>query len=393
MLSWWNMAVTEVEKQHIGDETWSSGIWRIGVFPKMKLVKLFLLILLSLCSVGIMAVYSSDPLRSSGFLGGSFFGRQVIWCLLSWLVFFLVSRIDYHWFLKLEWIIYFFIIVSLAGVLVFGNGDETGAKRWILSRSVQPSEFSKVAFAIFLSALFSRSIDAYGSWKLMIQSFFFTILPVFLIFVEPDLGTSLVILILWFAALYCSGFHWKKFLAVFAFFGVFFPLSWPFLKDYQKNRLLSFLSPQSDPLGTGYNVLQSQIAIGGGGILGKGWLLGTQSQLRFLPARYTDFIFAAWCEQLGFVGGILMVTLFLFLIWVILRIGREAPDLEGKILASLFGIMFIFQTTINIGMNMGVMPVTGIPLPFVSYGGSSLLINMVAMGIVWNIAKAGGSEQ
>ena len=184
----------------------------------------------------------------------------------------------------------------------------------------------------------------------------------------------------------------EKILAVFAGLVGLIPFFWLVLHDYQRKRLLSFFAPQSDPLGTGYNVLQSKITIGAGSFFGKGWLSGTQSQLRFLPAHYTDFIFASWCEQWGFVGGVIILALFFWLIWSILRIGIETPDLEGKILTTLFGSMFVFQVMINVGMNMGVMPVTGIPLPFISYGGSSLFINMIAMGMVWNIAQSGGNE-
>jgi len=358
----------------------------------MKIVKLFPLIVLSLCIIGLLAVYSTDPLRGSGIDLKSFFWRQLFWCLSSWMVFYLVSRIDYHWFIKLEWILFLLIIVSLSAVLFFGSGDETGARRWLFSRSVQPSEFSKVGFAIFLAALLSASPEEHGSWWLLFKISVLSVLPMVLIFVEPDLGTALVIIVLWFSGLFFCGFGWKKILTVLALFGGLMPISWLVLKDYQKQRLLSFFSPQSDPLGRGYNVLQSQIAIGAGGSLGKGWLSGTQSQLRFLPAHYTDFIFASWCEQLGFIGGILILILFFWLIWTIFRVSIEASDLEGKIMATLFGSMFTFQVMVNIGMNMGVMPITGIPLPFISYGGSSLFINMVTMGIIWNIAKSGGKE-
>ena len=358
----------------------------------MKMVKIFPFIILSLNVIGLLAVYSTDPLRGEAAFVQTFFGRQLVWCLMGWFIFWGISRIHYHWFIKLGWMLYLIVILSLIAVLLFGSGDDIGARRWLFFRSVQPSEFSKVGMAIFLAAFLSAQPEDCGSWQLLLKASLLSIIPTGLIFLEPDLGTALVIIILWFSALFFCGFHWKKILAVFAGLVGFIPIFWLFLHDYQKKRLLAFFAPQSDPLGTGYNVLQSQIAIGAGGFFGKGWLSGTQSQLRFLPAHYTDFIFASWCEQWGFVGGVIILALFFWLIWSIFRIGIETPDLEGKILTTLFGSMFVFQVMINVGMNMGVMPVTGIPLPFISYGGSSLFINMIAMGMVWNIAQSGGNE-
>lgn len=358
----------------------------------MKMVKMFPVIILSLNIIGLMAVYSTDPLRGEAAFIQTFFGRQLVWCLLGWLVFWGISHIHYHWFIKLEWILYLIIILSLSAVLFFGSGDDVGARRWLFFRSVQPSEFSKVGFIVFLAAFLSAQSEDYGSWQLLLKTSLLSIIPTGLIFLEPDLGTALVIIVLWFSALFFCGFQWKKILAVFAGLIGCVPIFWLVLHDYQKKRLLSFFAPQSDPLGTGYNVLQSQITIGAGGFFGKGWLSGTQSQLRFLPAHYTDFIFASWCEQLGFIGGVIILVLFFWLIWSIFRIGIETHDLEGKILTSLLGSMLVFQVLINVGMNMGVMPVTGIPLPFISYGGSSFFINMLAMGMVWNIAKSGGNE-
>ena len=348
----------------------------------MKMVKIFPFIILSLNVIGLLAVYSTDPLRGEAAFVQTFFGRQLVWCLMGWFIFWGISRIHYHWFIKLGWMLYLIVILSLIAVLLFGSGDDIGARRWLFFRSVQPSEFSKVGMAIFLAAFLSAQPEDCGSWQLLLKASLLSIIPTGLIFLEPDLGTALVIIILWFSALFFCGFHWKKILAVFAGLVGFIPIFWLFLHDYQKKRLLAFFAPQSDPLGTGYNVLQSQIAIGAGGFFGKGWLSGTQSQLRFLPAHYTDFIFASWCEQWGFVGGVIILALFFWLIWSIFRIGIETPDLEGKILTTLFGSMFVFQVMINVGMNMGVMPVTGIPLPFISYGGSSLFINMIAMGMV-----------
>lgn len=346
-----------------------------------------ILLTLALTVCGIVAVFTTDPLRENGLLGGSFYGRQIMWAGISWAIFFLVSRLDYRWCLRLEWPLYVFMVLSLLAVLFFGSGDEMGARRWLFSRSVQPSEFAKVAYIIFAAAHLVQNIQHADEWGLYIKFCILTALPGVLIFIEPDIGTSMVFVALWLAAMVLASFNWKKILLSISFLAALLPVSWPFLADYQKNRLLSFIDPYRDPLGSGYNVIQSQIAIGAGGFWGNGFLSGSQSQLRFLPARYTDFIFAAWCEQLGFLGGAFIVLLFILLVGVVMKIAREAPDLEGKFLASLVATMLVFQIMINIGMNIGVMPVTGIPLPFLSYGGSSLLITMVAVGLVVNITR------
>ena len=182
----------------------------------MKMVKMFPVIILSLNIIGLMAVYSTDPLRGEAAFIQTFFGRQLVWCLLGWLVFWGISHIHYHWFIKLEWILYLIIILSLSAVLFFGSGDDVGARRWLFFRSVQPSEFSKVGFIVFLAAFLSAQSEDYGSWQLLLKTSLLSIIPTGLIFLEPDLGTALVIIVLWFSALFFCGFQWKKILAVFA---------------------------------------------------------------------------------------------------------------------------------------------------------------------------------
>jgi len=336
-----------------------------------------------------VAIYSVDPAREAGWSMQSFFGRQFFWNVFGWSLFIFFALIDYRVLVKLGWLWYFLLLLALGAVLVFGESDETGARRWIFSQSVQPSEFAKIILPLFLSFYLSKNRENIPSYALLLKSGFWVFLPVGLIFLEPDLGTSLVLLVVWLGMLFISGFGRNHFALVGLGLGGIGAVGWSFLKDYQKERLFTFLDPWKDPLGSGYNVLQSQIAIGAGGLGGQGWLSGKQSQLRFLPARHTDFIFASWCEQMGFLGGVALILLLGFFIWIMIRIARHAPDLEGKLLASLFGVIFVFQVLVNVGMNMGVMPVTGIPLPFVSYGGSALVVNVAIVGLLYNIANSG----
>jgi len=353
--------------------------------------KAIVLILIALSLTGILAVYSVDPSRGEGW-GESLFSRQIIWNFAGWLVFLVFSQIDYHQWIKRGWLWYFLMVLSLGAVLILGEGDETGSHRWLFSQSVQPSEGAKIALALFLAHYFSGQRENFDFWPLLIKSGILSFIPFMLILKEPDLGSSLVLLVTWLGVLFVCGFSAKKWAVIGGIGGGLLPLSWFFLEDYQKDRLLSFINPEKDPLGSGYHILQSQIAIGAGGFTGQGWLSGTQSQLYFLPARHTDFIFASWCEQLGFLGGMLIIGLLGALSYLFLVVAARSPDLEGKILASILGISLLFQWTVNIGVNLGIMPVTGIALPFVSYGGSSLIVNLASAGIVYNISKSEGWE-
>ncbi|MDK2896165.1 MAG: rod shape determining protein RodA [Candidatus Atribacteria bacterium] len=347
---------------------------------------------LVLSILGIFAVYSVDPFRGQGLVWSSFYGRQIIWCLVSWVWFLLIIRIDYQTLIKYGWWIYLLVIFSLIAVLIVGEVDETGSRRWIFSRSVQPSELAKIGFIIFLTRYLVQRVEEFDTWALFFKVAALGAIPTLLIFFQPDFGTAIFFVIISFLALVLSNFAVRRLLVILGMGVVASFISWFFLLDYQKERLLSFFAPQRDPLGSGYNVIQSLIAIGAGGLSGKGWLSGSQSQLQFLPARYTDFIFAAWCEQFGFLGGMALLVLFGVLIWSMFNIALECPNLEGKFLTSLLTWIFVFQIGINIGMNMGIMPVTGIPLPFISYGGSSLVVNLTAVGIIYNVAQSKGEE-
>ena len=210
-------------------------------------------------------------------------------------------------------------------------------------------------------------------------------IPCFLIAKQPDLGSAIIVFLILVSILYVKGFSLKWFLLLAILFLIAFPFVWSFLEGYQKQRLLVFVNPNMDPLGAGYTVIQSKIAVGSGGFFGKGWLSGTQSQLHFLPEAHTDFIFATWAEERGFFGSAILVTLYALLIKSIIDVGLKAKDNFAKLICVGIASMFGFQISINILMTIGLSPVVGLPLPFMSYGGSSLLISFISLGIISNI--------
>jgi rod shape determining protein RodA len=210
-------------------------------------------------------------------------------------------------------------------------------------------------------------------------------IPSILIFKQPDLGTMLTFVPTICAMLFAAGMRWRYIIIAWALSIASAPFLWAHLRPYQKKRVFTFLYPEHDPFGSGYSVIQSKIAVGSGGILGKGWLGGTQNQLNFIPERHTDFIFSVVGEEWGFVGSLALVTLFFMVISAGFNIAHKAPDVSGKILALGITTIFGFQVSVNIGMTIGLLPVTGIPLPFISYGGTSLLATMAMMGLLQNI--------
>ncbi|MCJ7751164.1 MAG: rod shape-determining protein RodA, partial [Armatimonadetes bacterium] len=271
---------------------------------------------------------------------------------------------------------------------------------------LQPSEFAKIAVILSLAAFLSRRMDAIGELRGVLPSLLVPAGPVLLVLVQPDFGTALVMIAIWFGAVYLAGAKARHLGAVFAAGLALFALMWNLdrlpldrmgpkplavvvekvaLKDYQKRRLTIFLNPQADPLGAGYHIIQSRVAIGAGKVFGRGLFRGTQSRLRFIPERHTDFIFSVVGEELGLVGASVMLFLYLFVFWRGLRIALRARDSLGSLLAAGAISMLIFHTVVNIGMSVNVMPITGLPLPFVSYGGSNLLASFIAFGLLQNV--------
>lgn len=287
--------------------------------------------------------------------------------------------------------IFFLLLVFLLGTA------RLGAQRWLKIGwfNFQPSELAKIVVVIFLARYFSRkssddidlSSGKFGIFRGIILPFFFISLPVALIIEQPDLGSGLLLLILFVAMLYLTNVK-LRYVFIFLFImSLPMPFMWHFLRDYQKDRLMVFLNPNIDPLGAGYTVIQSKIAIGSGWLWGKGWLSGTQSQLHFLPESHTDFIFATFSEEWGFLGSFALLFLYYLLIRQGFLIAERTNDAFGRLLAYGITLMLAIQITVNVAMNLGMAPVVGIPLPLMSYGGSSIFVTFVALGILANIDK------
>jgi rod shape determining protein RodA len=312
---------------------------------------------------------------------------QIIFGLIGFLALFTLALLDYRALKNLTPLLYAVMIISLLYVLIMGAISH-GAARWIDFGffRFQPSEMAKLVMIIALAKYFSQKGEEMVTFQSFAVSLLYTLIPTVLILLQPDLGTALVLLAVWFGMILAS--QAKKihiFGLMLVSFGIM-PLVYQFLlKDYQKQRLLTFLNPATDPQGAGYNVLQSTIAVGSGQMFGRGLGHGPQSQLKFLPERYTDFIFSVLAEELGFAGAVILLALFLVLIIRILRVAKIASDGFGSFLSIGVAIWILFQLFVNIGMNIGIMPVTGIPLPLISAGGSSTIAILIGLGILQSI--------
>lgn len=281
---------------------------------------------------------------------------------------------------------FFFIsVVLLAAVLVLGHID-MGARRWLnlgLFR-FQPSELMKIGLPMMLSWYFSEKALPPTKKQLLIAAVII-IVPALLIAKQPDLGTATLIVASGFCVILLAGISWRMIGSLAAIAIAAMPILWHFMHGYQKQRVLTFLNPERDPLGTGYHIIQSKIAIGSGGMFGKGWLHGTQSHLQFLPEHATDFIFAVCGEEFGLMGGLILLAIYLFIVARCLMIATQAQDTFTRLLAGSLGLTFFMSVFINMGMVTGILPVVGLPLPLVSYGGTSIVTVLAAFGIIMSI--------
>lgn len=367
----------------------------------MRISKIFrsldyvLLIVVGLILVVGFFVLQSATYNASIKYNVNYVNKQMISLAVSLVAFFCMLVVDYSKLAKYSAQIYVLNMALLLAVLFFGT-EVKGAQAWIPigSYRFQPAEVVKILLILGLAQFLRPRVGKLNSIKDMLPVFLYVGLPLLLILRQPDLGTGLVYVAIMFGMLLAAGASPLLLGALFAggiavvSLAIFAHYTWGLwlpLKEYQLMRLIVFIDPMIDPRGSGWNVIQSQIAVGSGGFLGKGWGLGSQTKGEFLPEQWTDFIFSVLAEEFGFVGSVALLALFFFLIYRGIKIAMKAKDVYGSLIAVGVVSMFAFHVLQNIGMTIGIMPITGIPLPFVSYGGSSLLANMIALGVLMNV--------
>jgi rod shape determining protein RodA len=334
---------------------------------------------------GLVTMKSFTPLEGTG----SFFGKQILWILLSFTVFFIFSFIDFRFLKRTEVLVSLLLLFSGVLLLLFIVGHLShGAKSWFDfgSFSFQPADMTKLVLVLILAKYFSRRHVEIKNIKHIFISGLYALVPFGLVILQPDFGSAVIIFLIWLGMILVSGIFKTHLLLVFLSAVLIFAIFWFFIfAPYQKARIINFLDHLADVHGSGYNAFQSTIAVGSGQIIGKGLGFGTQSRLKFLPENQTDFIFAAFAEEWGFVGSLLVLLLFGLVIWRILHSAMLGASNFEMLFGMGVAIFFMSHILINVGMNLGLMPVTGITLPFMSYGGSHLLTEFSALGILMSM--------
>jgi len=353
---------------------------RLGFFQKFRnfdYILLFCIIILGF--VSLVTMYSTDGGQVL-FHTKSHFTKLIVFTIMMLIISFINIK---YWF-ALGYISYLVVIGLLVWTYLFGI-TSSGSQRWInlYFINLQPSELMKIFIILCLARYFHRmKLENVNSIYTILTSLIIIMLPMGLVIVQPDLGTSLLIAISGIAVLWFAGINHKYFIYTMLGFLISLPFIIAFLKPYQKLRVLTFLNPDKDPLGAGYQIIQSKIAVGSGGIFGKGFLKGTQSYLEFLPEKHTDFIFTLFSEEFGFVGSTLLLIIYAIIIYRIVAIGASSRSYFAKIFCYSFGAAIFVFITINMSMVLGLLPIVGSPLPIMSYGGSSMLATMIGFGIV-----------
>ena len=341
---------------------------------------------LVVCAFGVVMIASATNSLSGG--SERFIRTQSASIFLGLVAISIILVFDYKTFARFHFPIYIICNLMLIAVLVWGTGREQwGANRWIsiAGFNFQPSEFAKIGIAISIAKVVENNKENIHKILTLLKIIAYVALPIGLIYVQPDLGTSLTFVFFTFGILFVAGLKYKHIIIASIAGLVSMPIIWTFLEKYQKNRIRVFLNPGLEPLGAGLQILQSKLAVGSGMITGKGLYEGIQTQLGFLPERQTDFIFSVVAEELGFVGVLFLIAMFIFILLKCINIAREAKDDFGSYLVMGLTFMMAFHILGNIAMTIGLMPVTGKPLPFVSYGGTFMLSNMIAIGLILNV--------
>lgn len=343
-----------------------------------------LAVVFSICGIGLLEIWSAT--HTSQLAGMQW--RQLSWILLGVIAMLIVSRVDYHLVLDRAPILYALGIIGLIAVLTMGH-TRFGARRWlelpVLGQFLQVSELVKLVIILMLARFFAEVRTDRLTIGDLLKVGSFTAVPLGLILLQPDLGTALVLVPAVVVGAYLAGIDWKHAAVLLLAGAMMLPVGWHFLKPYQKERVQTFLSPEDDPRGSGYQTLQSKIAVGSGGFWGKGIGRGSQNQLGFVPVRYSDFILAALAEEAGFAGVFLTLLLYTALLLRMIQNAQRAKDRAGMFLVMGVTAMVGFHVLVNVAMVIGYMPVTGIPLPLMSYGGSATMFMFLALGLVMNV--------
>lgn len=342
----------------------------------------------ALVLIGLSTIQSTivAGAESSAVLNQRLLNVQLLSVFAGLIIFIVVAYVNYHYLQYLAWFLYLLTVALLVTVLIVSDPTR-GSVRWFEFGPInfQPSSFSTVILIICLAAYFNYFQDRINNWLILVVSGLIILIPVGLLLLEPDLGSAVVVLGLWFVMLHFTPIKKSRLITLYLAIITLIPLLWFIMADYQRSRIFSFLDPTQDPLGAGYNLIQSIIAVGSGGIGGLGWGRGTQSHLQFLPEQHTDFIFATFAEEQGFIGALAVISLYALIVWRIYSIVQTSRDYFGQLIG--VGVLFwlVLHVFVNIGMNLGVAPITGIPLPLMSYGGTAMLTTWLAMGLIHSI--------
>ncbi|MBI4970293.1 MAG: rod shape-determining protein RodA [Candidatus Omnitrophica bacterium] len=338
---------------------------------------------LSLSFIGLVFIASAK----TGF-ETDYVMKQIMWIGMGVVMCLLVVWVGYRPFLNLAPIFYGISIMLLVLVMLTGVSAK-GAQRWLDLGfiALQPSEFCKLATILTLARFLGANKPTKNQWFTFAIASVIVLFPLGFILKQPDLGTALIFVPIFFLMLYVWGAKLRYLLGTIAIGLASMPVFWLLLKEYQKRRLLVFINPNVDPVGAGYNTIQSKIAVGSGMMFGKGWFQGTQNRLRFIPEHHTDFIFSVIGEEWGFIGSMALLLVFLLFFWRAMMIGNQTTDMSGRLLVVGIVSMLAFHVFVNIGMTIGIMPITGLPLPFISYGGSSLISAFISVGLLISVYR------
>ena len=342
-----------------------------------------IILALIICALGTLQIYSAThetPVWSDAWW------KQVIWVSAGCVLMYAITKVDYHTLLGQVPILYVISLITL--IATFGVGKVIGgSRRWIPIGPIhlQASEFFKLVIVLLVARYLAETKSEHLDGRDLLKLGGLVAVPMLLVMAQPDLGTSLTYLPILAVGIFLAGLNWRYLAVILIAAGLAAPVGWYFLKDYQKDRLRTFVDPSQDPRGKGYQVIQSKIAVGQGGMWGRGVTKGTQTQLRFLPVPHTDFIFSAFSEEHGFVGVVVVLGLYFLLLMQIVQNGTMAPDRAGLYICMGVAALLLFHLLVNVGMVVGRMPVTGIPLPLMSSGGSNTWSMFLMLGLVNNV--------